>query len=920
MDDFDFSGALLWIVLLPLAGALINGLAGRAADRGLVGGLAIGSVAGSFLLSLLCVAQIALGGDGGHGSHRLVLDVYEWFSLHLPGAAPGGAGFRDVPVHFRLVMDSLSAVMTLVVTGIGLLIHVYARAYMEDDPGLPRFFTYLNLFMASMLVLVLASNVPLMFVGWEGVGLCSYLLIGYWFENPEYAAAGRKAFVVNRIGDFGVLVGVFVLVAVTGSLEFSEINAAASRLDTPINFGFVSMGTAATVACLCLFFGCTGKSAQIPLYTWLPDAMAGPTPVSALIHAATMVTAGVYLCARLSPVFVQSPTAMATIAVVGALTAFLAATIALVQNQMKKILAYSTVSQLGFMFAAVGVGAFTAGIFHVVTHAFFKACLFLGAGSVMHAVGAHGDADVKQLGGLTKILPRTHWTFLVSCLAIAGVPLTSGFFSKDEILLGATSLGFAGSGEAGHGAAGHGAAPYYAPGIALFVFVVLTVAATMTAFYMFRLYFLTFAGTYRSGAHPAGDDAEAPGEGDAPAVGGAAIVHAHEDGHGYDAHPHESPASMTVPLAVLGVGAILSGYIGLPGWTHANVLNEWLHDSVATLPGHGHHESFDLPTIAALIAGTIAMAAGIGLAWVYYGKGQTRDPIGGPLHRILLDKWRVDELYGVLVVKPTQFLARLSAYIDQAFVDGVLARMSAFLIQLSGWVVTRAQNGVVYAYAAVMTVGFAGVAWWFLFPHPSVEVTAGGSDQEVRLTAAAGLGYAYRWDVDGDGTFEGDFSEAAMETTPSYRGVPRDAFIVRLTRPGTVGRHDVLVRPGKPVEVDPIRLGRDWPTPEGAERRRPPSLRFEEGELLLRANDARASVPVGAGTPLDEAEGIYVLQEGRRIRLGSATATVIGVVRGRLEVRNAFGNVGGTSFDVVLEPGEGPRRAAGAETRSREEG
>ncbi len=436
---FDVSKGLLWIVLLPLAGAVINGLFGRFASRKLVGSVGVGSVALAFGLAVAAFVQLFMLRHGADGeSAKVVYDFYDWFSVSVNGS--------DVPVHVRFVMDALSGVMTLIVTGVGLLIHIYSLGYMHDDPGYARFFAYLNLFMASMLILVLASSMPVMFVGWEGVGLCSYLLIGFWWKNPTYAAAGRKAFVANRIGDFGVLIGIFILLNAVGSFEFTDINHAAGGLAfQSFTLGGAQICTLATAACLFLFLGCTGKSAQIPLYVWLPDAMAGPTPVSALIHAATMVTAGVYLCCRLSPLFVQSPTAMATIAVIGALTALLAASIAVVQNQMKKILAYSTVSQLGFMFAAVGVGAFGAGIFHVLTHAFFKACLFLGAGSVMHAVGAHGDADIRKLGGLKRYMPVTRWTFLFACLAIAGVPLFAGFFSKDEILLGALTFGHGGA-------------------------------------------------------------------------------------------------------------------------------------------------------------------------------------------------------------------------------------------------------------------------------------------------------------------------------------------------------------------------------------------------------------------------------------------------------------------------------------------
>ncbi|MCZ7683756.1 MAG: NADH-quinone oxidoreductase subunit L [Sandaracinaceae bacterium] len=426
--------ALLWIVLLPLLGALINGIAGRRADKSLVTGVAVGSVFGAFLLALVCFGYLlSTGGDA-----VVQNTVYTWFSITVHGA--------EVPIHVRFLMDHLSGIMTVMVTGIGALIHVYSVGYMGEDPGYARFMTYLNLFMASMLILVLGSSLPLMFVGWEGVGLCSYLLIGFWYENADYAAAGRKAFVVNRIGDFGVLMGMFLLVwavvpaghgpgAVVEAFDFQAINAAAPALgNRPFNIGTFQLDTSiATLAVLFLFLGCAGKSAQIPLYVWLPDAMAGPTPVSALIHAATMVTAGVYLMVRLSPLVVQSPYAMSFIAIVGALTALLAASIALVQNQMKKILAYSTVSQLGFMFAAVGMGAFAGGVFHVFTHAFFKACLFLGAGSVMHAVHAHGDADIRWLGGLKKWLPKTHVTFAIATAAIAGLPLLSGFFSKDEI-------------------------------------------------------------------------------------------------------------------------------------------------------------------------------------------------------------------------------------------------------------------------------------------------------------------------------------------------------------------------------------------------------------------------------------------------------------------------------------------------------
>ena len=391
---------LVLIVVLPILGAIVNGLWLKPEDKKTVSFLAPGLVGLAFLMACCNFGLLVMQKSNGVVDPRLSFTLYEWFSLSNGGT--------NVPINVTLTMDSLSGLMTLVVTGIGTLIHIYSLGYMSEEKSYNRFFAYLNLFTASMLILVLASNIPLMFVGWEGVGLCSYLLIGFWYENPDYAKAGRKAFVANRVGDLGVLIGMFTLFAAVGSFEFETINQAATVTPQAFQRTFAAPGVTATIATIAgvfLFLGVTGKSAQVPLYVWLPDAMAGPTPVSALIHAATMVTAGVYLMCRLSPVFLLSETAMTLIAVVGTITAFLAATIAVVQREMKKILAYSTVSQLGFMVAACGVGAFSAGFFHVFTHAFFKACLFLGAGSVMHAVHAHGDADIFKLGGMKKPPP-----------------------------------------------------------------------------------------------------------------------------------------------------------------------------------------------------------------------------------------------------------------------------------------------------------------------------------------------------------------------------------------------------------------------------------------------------------------------------------------------------------------------------------
>jgi len=731
-----------WIVLSPLAGALAIGIGGRfGAPRSVVHGVGVGSVAFAFVVALQNFIELYARAHPEEGmaaaDPAIVSTLWEWFSVHVNGA--------NVPVNVRFVFDHLSGLMSLVVTGIGSLIHLYSVGYMDEEPSYARFFAYLNLFTASMLVLVLGSSLPVMFVGWEGVGLCSYLLIGFWFENPAYAAAGRKAFVANRIGDFGVLIGMFILLQATSSFEFAEINQQAGGLGSEFFLGGngftggMSLGGAsvATVACLFLFLGCTGKSAQVPLYVWLPDAMAGPTPVSALIHAATMVTAGVYLCCRLSDVFLMSPTAMAVIAIVGSVTAFLAATIAVVQREMKKILAYSTVSQLGFMFAAVGVGAFAAGFFHVFTHAFFKACLFLGAGSVMHAVHAHGDADIFKLGGLKKHMPITHWTFLFSCLAIAGFPLTSGFFSKDEILLGATTVAFAETD-----------IPQW---VGWFVLVTLFLAATMTAFYMFRLYFLTFTGSYRSAEshdhHEEHDDAH--GE-----------EHDGHHDHGYAPKPHENGIPMVLPLLVLGVGALVVGFLGLPHhlpFAHTDLSEyhwwgHWLetsvsHLSVAETPG--------LAVDIAAVAGLLAMGIGIGGAFVAYN-GKSEDKVTAaipkPIHSFLFDKWRVDELYERLILGPIKQLAILAGWIDKTFVDGLLTKATSKSIELGGFLVTRLQVGVVHAYALAVVLGLALMSWWFLYPHPSFETEVAGP--RVTMNATAGLGYEYRWDLDGDGNYD----------------------------------------------------------------------------------------------------------------------------------------------------------------------
>jgi NADH-quinone oxidoreductase subunit L len=594
------------IPLLPLVGFLFNLTLGRRlggkghgetaghAHPGpspIIGLVACGTVALAFLVSLYAVFQAR-----GAAGHTLVETLWEW----IP-AAPATGVATPFRVDWAYQVDPLSSVMILVVTFVGFLIHVYSVGYMGHDPGYARYMSYLNLFMFAMLTLVLGANYAVLFVGWEGVGLCSYLLIGFWFEKKSAADAGKKAFIVNRIGDAGFLIGVFLIFVTFGSLDLRTVMAAAAHL--PVDQAW---GGTLTLIGLFLFVGACGKSAQIPLYVWLPDAMEGPTPVSALIHAATMVTAGVYMVARSSTLYAHAPRALLVVAVVGAATAVFAASIGLVQNDIKRVLAYSTVSQLGYMFLACGVGAFAAGIFHLMTHAFFKALLFLGSGSVIHALA--GEQDLRKMGGLKDRLPVTHLTMFIGCLAIAGVPFLAGFFSKDEILYSAFKIG------------GYGRA----------VWAVGLLTAGMTAFYMFRLFYLTFHGTFRGTPEQA-------------------------------SHVHESPSSMTVPLMVLAGGSILAGYLGLPAVTGLpNLLEGFLEPVLA--PAHhalGEVLRAQEPGPAAewvLIGASIAVA----LIGIFAGRNlyKVRPRIADGLaatfagaHRLLTNKYYVDELYGALFVR-----------------------------------------------------------------------------------------------------------------------------------------------------------------------------------------------------------------------------------------------------------------------------
>ena len=644
------------IPLMPALGALVNAIVGTKLPKKVVHTIACGTVGVSFLISLYAFRTLVAGSHEGHVGSLSYL-VYEWFQS---GSGPG-----SLTIDIRFYFDALSAILCLVITGVGFLIHVYSVGYMAHDKSYSRYFTYLNLFCFAMLMLVLGQNLVVLFVGWEGVGLASYLLIGFWFSDEEKAAAGKKAFIVNRIGDAAFLLGMFLLFSFTHSLDIPTVREYVVGLNETSMAAFLPF---ATVICILFFIGCTGKSAQIPLYTWLPDAMAGPTPVSALIHAATMVTAGVYLVVRMNFLFAQSAVAMSIVAVVGGLTALYAASIAVAQNDIKKVLAYSTISQLGYMFLACGVGSFYAGVFHLTTHAFFKALLFLGAGSVIHAMS--GKQDIMEMGGLKKHMPLTRWTFLMGCLAIAGFPLFSGFFSKDEILWYALSnqhpdgLSFLGP-------------------ILWFLGVA---TAGLTAFYMFRLYFLTFEGECRADEKT-------------------------------KSHLHESPYSMTIPLLALAVLSVVGGFVGIPHIFHVPVV---LHHWLASVVGYGeailhpaHGEGFsDGVAWAAMAVATAVGLTGIYLAYRLYGKqsetpARLKERFSG-LHTVLENKYYVDEIYDRGVVKPLGATSRgLFALVDRFFIDTLMVGGIAYFSQATGWVVRQLQNGDVQRYAFFIVFGLS---------------------------------------------------------------------------------------------------------------------------------------------------------------------------------------------------------------------
>ncbi|HET6935215.1 MAG TPA: NADH-quinone oxidoreductase subunit L [Candidatus Angelobacter sp.] len=681
----------LWVIpLLPLAGAAINGLFGRHFKNAMVSAVALLFTGASFAYAVWAVVQ------GLHMTLPHIETVAPWIK----------AGNFEAPFGFYL--DQLSMVMLMVVTGVGFLIHIYSVGYMAHEGGFYRFFSYLNLFMFFMLTLVLANNYLLMFVGWEGVGLASYLLIGFFFLKDSAANAGKKAFIVNRIGDFAFLIGMFLLIKHFGTLNFDAVFKSVSGMPVEAGWGLL------TIIALCLMFGATGKSAQVPLYVWLPDAMEGPTPVSALIHAATMVTAGIYMIARSNAIFSRSPNALMVVAIIGAVTAIFAATMGMAQTDIKRVLAYSTVSQLGYMFLACGVAAYSAGIFHLMTHAFFKALLFLGAGSVIHALG--GEQDMRRMGGLRPLIPKTFWVMTAATFAIAGFPPLAGFFSKDEILGQVFS-------------SPHGSKVLWAIGV---------ITAGLTSFYMFRLWFMTFFGKLKLGEVDIGEEAHAATAPAHAAHGAAAHSHGHADdqAHGHGG-VHESPWVMIGPLVVLAIGSIVAGWVGVPAFMGGN--NHFEHflapviksgaptsptamEHVPEAAGQPAEEKPENTGEEWALAGTSVAVAVLGflLAWfLYYKRPELPDRITSRIHGLyltVLHKYYIDEGYNLLFVKPLLALSTVVFWrgVDQNIIDG-LVNGAGSASKGIGNELRHMQSGNIRSYAAWVAAGGAAVLAYMIW-------------------------------------------------------------------------------------------------------------------------------------------------------------------------------------------------------------
>jgi NADH-quinone oxidoreductase subunit L len=612
---------ILLLLFTPLVGFLINTFFGKSLGKTISGAIGTTAIVVSFLCAICLFSQINANGKS------FTFHLADWFSI------------GSIKVNFSFLFDQLSVLWLLFVTGIGALIHLYSISYMHEDDNMHKFFSYLNLFVFFMIALVAGSNLLIMFIGWEGVGLCSYLLIGFWYKNQDYNDAAKKAFIMNRIGDLGFLIGIFILGFHFQTLEFLEIKALLGKdLITP---------SLLSIAALCLFIGACGKSAQLPLATWLPDAMAGPTPVSALIHAATMVTAGIFMITRMNFLFDLTPEIQNVIAIVGAVTAIVGASIGLVQNDIKKVLAYSTVSQLGLMFLALGLGAYEVAVFHVITHAFFKACLFLGSGSVIHAL--HGEQDIRNMGGLRKVMPITFWTMMISTLAISGIFPFSGFWSKDEILMTAF----------------HSNIPLWVVG---------SIASIMTAFYMFRLMYLTFFNDFRG---------------------------TEEQKH----HLHESPALITIPLIILATLAAIGGAISLPG-------NSWLNHYLAPLFAHKSHEAHTLGTTeyTLMAVATLGAILGIAIAYSKYLKKKeipVADSEVQGLHKVLSNKYYLDEIYMATIVKPIYMISNFAKKYVEKFISKAVIGLggATYALSIKG---KKIQNGNIGVYLFAFIFGMVG--------------------------------------------------------------------------------------------------------------------------------------------------------------------------------------------------------------------